>query len=221
MTTHLIVADDHPLFRSAIAHLLSRLSQEIKVTEVENFSDLNIAIARSNPLPSLILLDLKLPDTQGIDGLLSLKKKFPSLPIVIVSAYDDSEVIRGAMRYGASGFIPKSLDMDEMAKAFKQVLDGDAWFPSIPGYAENEKDPKPPTLDELTPAQLKVLSLLKEGKPSKEMAELMNVKESTIKAHLTVIYRKLNVRNRTQAVVAAKQLDIDINNTPITLIKDS
>lgn len=204
MTSHIIVADDHPLFRSAINLLLQRLNAQIDVTEVEDFKSLISLLEASESLASLVLLDLKLPDTQGIDGLLSLKKNFPALPVVIVSAYDDQKVIQSAMQYGASGFIPKSLDMAAMGKAIEQILDGDLWFPQI------NKDTTHSHLafDELTGAQLKVLALLREGKPSKEMADLINVTEATIKAHLTVIYRKLNVTNRTQAVIAAKQLDL-------------
>ena len=204
MTTHIIVADDHPLFRSAINLLLQRLSIKIKVTEVEDFKSLISLLKSSESLASLVLLDLKLPDTQGIDGLLVLKKSFPALPVAIVSAYDDQKIIQSAMQYGASGFISKSLDMAEMGQAIEKILEGDLWFPQI-----NTDTPSSHlAFDELTNSQLKVLALLREGKPSKEMASLINVTEATIKAHLTVIYRKLNVTNRTQAVIAAKQLDL-------------
>lgn len=204
MTTHIIVADDHPLFRSAINHLLQRLDGEIKVSEVEDFKSLTTLLKASKSLASLVLLDLKLPDTQGIDGLLVLKKEFPALPVVIVSAYDEQKVIQNAMQYGASGFIPKSIDMSEMIQAIAQILEGDLWFPKI----ISDECSSHLAFNELTSAQLKVLTLLREGKPSKEMANIMNITEATIKAHLTVIFRKLNVSNRTQAVIAVKQLDL-------------
>lgn len=203
MAIQIIISDDHPLFRSAIANLLMRLNDEIKVIEVEDFSELISFLEKSLKLPSLILLDLKLPDTQGIDGLLLLKKQFPALPVVIVSAYDDNNTIQNAMQYGASGFIPKSLDMHAMGEAISQILEGDLWFPQIADVEEKNIG-----FGELTTAQLKVLALLKEGKPSKEMADIIGITESTVKAHLTVIFRKLKVQNRTQAVVAAKKLDI-------------
>ena len=208
MATNIIVADDHPLFRSAISHLLKRLIKGVEITEVEGFSELTEVLENAKPLPSLVLLDLKLADTQGIDGLLVLRKRYPSLPVVIVSAYDDTQVIHSAMRYGASGFIPKSLEMEAMADAISEVLDGDVWFPELSGSEQEEESESSSAFEELTSAQLKVLALLKQGKPSKEMANLMGVTEATIKAHLTVIFRKLNVRNRTQAVVAAKELDL-------------
>jgi len=204
MTTQIVIADDHPLFRSAIANLLVRLNDEIQVNEVEDFSELVKFLEKEKKLPSLILLDLKLPDTQGVDGLLFLKKQFPALPVVIVSAYDDTNTIHNTMQYGASGFIPKSLDIHAMGEAILQILDGDLWFPQIVEMEQEDTI----AFEELTTAQLKVLALLKDGKPSKEMARIIGVTEATIKAHLTVIFRKLNVNNRTQAVLAAKKLDI-------------
>jgi len=207
MTTQIIVADDHPLFRSAISHLLSRLIKNTQISEVDSFSSLLSILTVSDTLPSLVLLDLKLPDTQGLDGLLELKKQYPALPIVVVSAYDDIQVIKNTQQYGASGFISKSQEMEYMAKAISSILEGNLWFPeSI--ISETEENQSTIAFDELTPAQLKVFYLLKEGKPSKLMADMIGVTEATIKAHLTVIFRKLGVTNRTQAVVLAKRLDV-------------
>lgn len=212
MSTHIIVADDHPLFRNAITHLLQRSLPGVAVTQVESIEGLSREIT-DKPLPSLVLLDLKLSDSQGMDGLLFLKKQYPSLPVLIISAYDDEAVVGRAMQYGASGFVPKSLEMDRMAEVIRAVLDGDMWFPEISGSIRGAGDPKS-HLDALTPAQLKVLALLRDGRPSKEMASLMGVTEATIKAHLTEIFRKLKVRNRTQAVLAAKDLDLPGNDFP-------
>ncbi len=207
MTTQIIVADDHPLFRSAISHLLSRLIKNTQISEVDSFSSLLSILTVSDTLPSLVLLDLKLPDTQGLDGLLELKKQYPALPIVVVSAYDDIQVIKNTQQYGASGFISKSQEMEYMAEAISSILEGNLWFPeSI--ISETEENQSTIAFDELTPAQLKVFYLLKEGKPSKLMADMIGVTEATIKAHLTVIFRKLGVTNRTQAVVLAKRLDV-------------
>lgn len=204
MATHIIIADDHPLFRDAIAKLLMRLDENINVSQADDFSALKELLDSPGFLPSLVMLDLKLPDVHGLEGLLQLKKRFPALPIVIVSAYDDTTVIHNAMQHGASGFLPKSLDTHDMGNAISQILQGDLWFPSI-----DENQPTPSlALKDLTTTQLKVLTLLKEGMPSKSMADLLGCKEATIKAHLTVIFRKLNVTNRTQAVLIARQLDL-------------
>jgi len=211
MTTRIIVADDHPLFRDAITHLLERSFRKVEITQVESFGALNETLSQGK-LPSLVLLDLKLSDTQGMDGLLFLKKQYPSLPVLIISAYDDNSVVRMAMQYGASGFVPKSLEMDRMAEVIHAVLDGDMWFPDVSDNMTGAKSNATSGFEELTPAQLKVLALLRDGKPSKEMASIMSVTEATIKAHLTEIFRKLKVKNRTQAVVVAKDLDLpDVN----------
>ena len=207
MTTRIIVADDHPLFRDAIIHLLERSFERVDITQVESFGALTEVLS-DKKLPSLVLLDLKLSDTQGMDGLLFLKKQYPSLPVLIISAYDDSAVVRLAMQYGASGFVPKSLEMDRMAEAIHAVLDGDMWFPEVSDDTGTADVGPGNAFEELTPAQLKVLALLRDGKPSKQMASIMSVTESTIKAHLTEIFRKLGVKNRTQAVLAAKDLDL-------------
>ena len=207
MTKRIIVADDHPLFRDAIVHLLARTISPLSVTQVESFAALTDVLAEDR-LPSLVLLDLKLSDSQGMDGLLFLKKQYPSLPVLIISAYDDNNVVRMAMQYGASGFVPKSLEMDRMAEVILEVLDGDIWFPEVSERIDGAPDAKTSQFESLTPAQLKVLALLRDGRPSKEMAAIMNVTEATIKAHLTEIFRKLQVKNRTQAVLVAKELDL-------------
>ena len=206
MSTRITVADDHPLFRSAISNLLQRLEQNIIIEEVDSFDALTASLSAAGSLPGLVLLDLKLPDINGLDGLLTLKKHYAELPVAIVSAYDDDKVIQQTREYGASGFISKSLEMDDMVKAIKRILEGDLCFPEC--IREITEAGAHGGFKDLTPAQLKVLQLLKEGKPSKTMADTIGVTEATIKAHLTTIFRKLGVKNRTQAVIAANELDL-------------
>lgn len=205
MTSRIIVADDHPLFRAAISHLLDRMPLEAGITEVDSFAALEQQLSADTRLPALVLLDLKLPDTQGLDGLLRLKTQYAELPVVIISAYDDENIIQQTRQYGASGFISKSLEMEEIANAISRVFEGELVFPALlPSPAQVAS----PAINELTPAQMKVLQLLREGRPSKSMAASIGVTEATIKAHLTTIFRKLGVKNRTQAVIAANQLDL-------------
>lgn len=209
MPTRIIVADDHPLFRSAIINLLQRILNDAQITEVESFAQLSQQLHSDEHIPSLVILDLKLPDVQGLDGLLNLKKQYSELPIVIVSGYDDTQVIRQTKAYGANGFISKSLEMEAMAQAIVNVLQGDLYFPD--SISQTKDDASVSGIAQLTPTQLNVLALLKEGKPSKTMADTLGVTEATIKAHLTTIFKKLSVRNRTQAVIVAKQMDISAN----------
>jgi len=204
MPKQIIVADDHPLFRSAISHLLQRLFSDIEVIEVDCFSLLQTHLDNSSSLPSLVILDLKLPDIQGLDGLLTLKKQYSELPVVIISAYDEAKIIQQTKQYGASGFISKSVEMDDIAKAISAILEGDLFFPQI----DNSIQSKPSGLEQLTPSQIKVLILLTEGEASKTIADVMGITEATVKAHLTTIYKKLGVKNRTQAVIVANQMNL-------------
>ena len=212
MAVNILIADDHPLFREAIVHLVKRLITDAVTHETGSLSELQTMLAANQHI-SLLLLDLKLNDTNSIDGLLSIRKNYPSLPVIVISAYDDPLIIQDSLRYGASGFIPKDSGMDEIAIAIRAVLDGDIWFPGLVNMdAEDTKPTGKPDFSGLTAMQLKVLTLLRDGKPSKEMADIMFVTEATIKAHLTEIYRKLHVRNRTQAAVIAKQLELPEND---------
>ncbi len=208
MAVDILVADDHPLFREAIVHLLKRSIADAVTHETGSLSELKTMLS-ANLHISLLLLDLKLNDTNSIDGLLYIKKTYPSLPTIVISAYDGQAIILDCLRYGASGFIPKHSGMDEIAAAIHAVLDGDIWFPGAVDMDIRDTEPlSKPDFAGLTTTQLKVLTLLRDGKPSKEMADIMSITEATIKAHLTEIFRKLGVRNRTQAVVIAKQLEL-------------
>ncbi len=213
MDTHIIVADDHPLFRDAVTHLLERSIPGVRVSQVETFRQLNERLTEGLS-PSLVLLDLKLSDTRGLDGLLLLKKHYPSLPILIISAFDEDKVVQMAMQCGASGFVPKRLEMERMAEAIQAVLDGDMWFPELESSEEEPPLDTRALVESLTPAQLRVLSLLRDGMPSKEMAAAMSVTEATVKAHLTEIFRKLKVKNRTQAVLVTQDLDLPSQGLP-------
>lgn len=204
MPKQIIVADDHPLFRSAISHLLQRFLTGVSVNEVDCFKKLQLSLTALSALPSLVILDLKLPDIQGLDGLLTLKKQYSELPIVIVSAYDDAKVIQQTKQYGASGFISKSVEMADIAEAISAILEGDLYFPQISAAPQV----KTSGLERLTATQIKVLVLLTEGKASKVMAYAMGITEATVKAHLTTIFKKLGVTNRTQAVIVAKQMNL-------------
>lgn len=200
-------------------HLLKRSITDVVTHETSSLAQLKTILTANNRI-SLLLLDLRLSDTNSIDGLLYIKKTYPALPVIVITAYDDQSIILDCLRYGASGFIPKHSGMDEIATAIHTVLDGDIWFPGSVNMGsagigvKDTESATEPDFAGLTTTQLRVLALLRDGKPSKEMAAIMSVTEATIKAHLTEIYRKLHVRNRTQAAVRAKQLDLpetDIN----------
>jgi DNA-binding NarL/FixJ family response regulator len=202
-----LVADDHPLFREAVTlavrHLEGTDSQILEAGTLEEAGRLAAAI----PDLDLLLLDLKMPGTEGLGGLLDLRRRFPALPIVIVSATEDSRMIREAIAAGAMAYIPKSLDRAGMAEALRHVLAGETWQPEVrEGEAAPEGALMTQRLAALTPQQRNILSLMVAGKPNKIIAYELGIAETTVKAHITLILRKLGVFSRTQAVLAARDL---------------
>jgi DNA-binding NarL/FixJ family response regulator len=207
-TPPIIVADDHPMFREASAQLLQRLAPESSVLTTDTVSEI-FALLRSHSGARLVLLDLSLPDSVGIEGLQRLKNSFPDIPVVIISATTDAPTISRAMKAGALGFVPKSESMITMYEAFETTLKGEEWLPKA--YLElvkNASDTAVSIFNDLTPTQLKVLSHMRQGENNKTIAEALFVTEATVKAHVTAIFRKLDVKNRTQAVLLTDHLDL-------------
>ncbi len=203
----IIIADDHPLFRGALCQAVLKLWPKAKLVEAET-----VAAARdaAHAAPAdLLLLDLHMEDSDGLTALLDFRHDFPALPVVVVSASEESRVVRACQSLGASGFIPKSVDLDVMREALSQIRDGDVWFDA--DVIENEDDVMLfAKLASLTPAQRRILNLVSEGMLNKQIAYQMEISEATVKAHITAIFRKLDVVNRTQAVLVAKQLDVEL-----------
>ncbi|MDX1705596.1 response regulator transcription factor [Pseudidiomarina sp.] len=204
-----IIADDHPLFRAALKQALTEtLSTDIK--EAASFEQL-LEILKHEPQIELVLLDLSMPGNRGLTGLTSLRSRYPDILVVIVSANEQLSVIRQAMAYGASAYIPKSMPLAELQGAVHTVLAGDTWLPEHLIDAVNQA-PAPETLDfarrleQLTPQQFRVLECLADGLLNKQIAYELNVQETTIKQHVSAILRKLDVLNRTQAGILFKQM---------------
>ncbi len=197
-----VIADDHPLFRAALAQTLRRIAPDAELIEAPSAEAAATALAEG---ADLLLLDLHMADSAGFGFLLSVKHDRPDLPVVVVSGSEDPSVPRRAEAFGASGFIPKSSDPQLIAEALSAVRDGDLWFPIAP----EETHPIEAALASLTPAQLRVLQGICEGRLNKQIAYDMGITEATVKAHVTAVLRKLNVLNRTQAVLAAQPLIVD------------
>lgn len=209
MTSHrIIIADDHPLFRDALKLALASSPDPADVEEAGNL-DAVIAILDRDSDFDLILLDLRMPGVQGYSGLVLLRAQFPSVPVMVVSASDEPSVVRRCLDLGASGFIPKSLPAESMREAVSAVLAGGVWAPR--GLAEGEPDNEAEILSRrlstLTPQQVRVLMMVREGLLNKQIAHQLNVSEATIKAHVSAILQKLDVGSRTQAVIAVSKLD--------------
>ena len=123
-----VIADDHPLFRGALKEAVGKLFSGAKVFEAGGFADLQSLLEREGDI-DLVLLDLAMPGVRGFSGLLYLRAQFPSVPVVVVSATEEPDVIRRCMEFGASGFLPKTLQVDAMGTAIRQVLEGGVWVP--------------------------------------------------------------------------------------------
>ena len=203
-----LIADDHPLFRAAVRQAVKKALPEADITEAGGLEEAEAILVRDEDI-GLLLLDLFLPDVNGFSGLLHIKRQLPYLPVIIISACDDATVIARAIHFGASGYIPKTLSLDEISSAINAVVDGEIWIPEhvdVDSFAEEEDQGY--DFSSLTPTQLKVLIMLKNGLLNKQIAYDMHISEATVKAHITAIFRKLNVRSRTQAALAAQALDL-------------
>ncbi len=204
----IVIADDHPLFRSALKLALSQLLPQARLAEADRFEALSQAVA-ANPDADLVLLDLQMPGAQGFSSLLWLRAEHPAIPVAIVSALEAPSVMRRAVDFGACGFIPKSADLAQMRAALCAILAGEVWLP--PQAAEDavmsaEEHALAQRVAELTPQQFRVLMLLSDGRLNKQIAFDLGVTEATVKAHITAILRKLGLYRRTQAALLAQQL---------------
>jgi DNA-binding NarL/FixJ family response regulator len=158
----------------------------------------------------LILLDLAMPGVRGYSGLLLLRAQYPAIPVVVVSAHENLNIVRRCMAFGASGFIPKTTDVDIMRDAIRLVLDGGVWTPpgtDIDAAVDDEGSVLARRLATLTPQQVRVLMMLSDGLLNKQIAYELNVSEATVKAHVSAILQKLGVDSRTQAVIAASRIE--------------
>ncbi len=213
-----IVADDHPLFRTAIKEALEAELGQTRFLEASSFESLQ-ALVEENHEVDLVLLDLHMPGVSGFAGLVYLCKRYPSVPVVIISAHEDPVVIQRALDHGAAGFIPKSSSIDTITDAIAAVLMGEVWSPdttisSLPGNNASEVV-LAERMAKLTPQQFKVLMMMSQGLLNKQIAYELELSEATIKAHVSAIMNKLGVNNRTQAVLAASQLAVSNPNTPM------
>ncbi|HET7884939.1 MAG TPA: response regulator transcription factor [Bradyrhizobium sp.] len=206
--THLVIADDHPLFRDALRQAVASVVPSAKIDEAGSFEELTAQLDRDSDV-DLVLLDLTMPGISGFSGLIYLRAQFPAIPVVIVSASDDGGTIRQSLDFGASGFIPKRFGVDTLRDAIMKVLSGDVWVPADTDLS-SQTDPELARLRDrlvtLTPQQVRVLMMLSEGLLNKQIAYELGVSEATIKAHVSAILQKLGVESRTQAVIAAAKI---------------
>jgi DNA-binding NarL/FixJ family response regulator len=206
---HLLIADDHPLFRGALREAVSGVFADAAIGEAGTFEEVTDFLERGGEV-DLVLLDLRMPGAQGFSGLMYLRAQYPALPIVVVSANDDPAVIRRCMDFGAAGFIPKTLGVEELRQVIARVLRGEVWTPpdvDLSGGGDADSAAMIARLSTLTPQQVRVLMMLSGGLLNKQIAHELGVSEATVKAHVSAILQKLGVESRTQAVIAAGKIE--------------
>jgi DNA-binding NarL/FixJ family response regulator len=207
MTAHILIADDHPLFRGALRLAVSGAVDAASICEAADLDAAMAEIARRPDL-DLILLDLNMPGANGFSGLMQLRARHSTIPVIVVSGSAEPSTVATAMSFGASGFIPKTAGIEDMRAALRAVLEGGTWTP--PGATMQDDDGKAVVLAKklasLTPQQLRVLTMLSDGLLNKQIAYELDVSEATVKAHVSAILQKLGVDSRTQAVIAANRM---------------
>ena len=207
----LLLVDDHPLMIEVLGTAIRKTFPDAEVFEVHSISAARDALKRERDF-DLVLLDLRRPDTQGVSGLLSLKVRFPELKFLVVSAYAHPDTIANCFLVGASGFLSKSLRRKELATAIREVIAGGRVLPSQLKVHEDEaaavpRDGRCSTLKRLTFQQARVLHHVCNGLLNKQIAYELGVGETTVKAHMCEVFRKLNVVSRTQALVTIMRLE--------------
>ncbi len=207
-----LIADDHPLFPDAIKGALSAKLDDLEVFESSDFDSTLQVLSEQEDL-DILLLDLHMPGNGDLYGLVRIREDYPSLPIAVVSGSEDINIVSKVMGYGAMGFIPKSSSSDDIANAINQILEGDTWLPkelkNKVAEIEGEDREIAAQVASLTPQQYRVLQYLHEGLLNKQIAYELHISEATVKAHITAIFRKLGVYNRTQAVLIAAKLQLE------------
>ncbi|ACR13507.1 response regulator transcription factor [Teredinibacter turnerae] len=201
------IADDHPLFRNAILGVIKSNYPDSVVSQSISLES-TIQELEKNDETDLLLLDLHMPGCKDLFGLIMVREKFPSIPVAIISAVEEPNTISRAMGHGACGYIPKSCSPQKIQSAIQSMLEGNHWVPdefthTLTPVANEERD-LAAKIATLTPQQYRVLCLLREGWLNKQIGFEMGVTEATVKAHITAIFRKLGISNRTQAVIMMK-----------------
>jgi DNA-binding NarL/FixJ family response regulator len=211
MQSKILIVEGHPLFADALALCIRGAMSEMVIVHASTVTEAKAAIYREKGF-DLVLLDLWLPDTHGFDGLIELRKLFPRVPIVVISAFADQSVTRNAIVCGAVGFIPKSASKCVLLQAIADVLAGNVALP--PAYFSGESvgnielTALTCRLESLTQKQLRVLQMLCHGLLNKQIAYKLDIHPTTVKSHVTEILRKLGVASRTQAVLEVSKLNL-------------
>ena len=216
----LLVVEDHALVREGLVRLLGQIEPGAQVQESADFESALTRLDDEGEF-DLVLLDLALPGIDGFAGLDILRRRYPAMPVAVVSAFDDTPTITRVLNLGASGFIPKAFSGEALLSAVREVLAGNIFRPNGQSAARlDDATPVPPPPkngvrpDEigLTDRQGQVLALMVRGLSNRDIADQLGLSEGTVKIHATAVFKALGVSSRTQALVAVARYGVDFES---------
>lgn len=205
----ILLADDHPLFREGVKPVLLKLDRRVTLIEAHDYPSAFSAMHKAKEV-DLALLDLYMPGMSGLDGVTRFRAAFPDIPVVVLSASEQVEDIQKLLAAGALGYITKASPSDVILEALQQVLAGGIYVPpSLIELPAEEDAPKPLNNNHaLTARQLQVLREMAKGLSNRQIGEVLQVTEGTVKLHVTSIFRLLRVNNRTEAVLVIQKMGL-------------
>lgn len=215
MSHNILIIDDHPIFRHAMTTILRKRFEQTEIVEAESLKKA-CELLSENDHYDLVMLDLNMPDSVGLSGLLELRNNFPSVPVVIISAETEKQNILQTISYGAVGFISKASSIEEIANSVESIFEGNVCLPAdllrnTGKKEQNNAEPKisPEKIRSLTRKELTVLKYLNQGLANKVIAYELHISETTVKSHVSSILRKLGATSRVQVVAGAGNINLD------------
>jgi two-component system nitrate/nitrite response regulator NarL len=211
----ILVVDDHPVMREGLSALLRQEGPQTTIVQASSAAEALAAVEKHGDL-DIVVLDLLMPGTSGLSAISEIGHARPELPVIVLSSSEDPRDVRNALSQGALGYVPKSASQTTLLSAIRLVMSGELYIPSL---ILNQVAAAKSFVDRsmaralLTPRQIDVLRRISESLPNKTIAYEMDLSEKTVKAHITAIFRALNVVNRTQAAAAGRDLGL-IQSTP-------
>jgi DNA-binding NarL/FixJ family response regulator len=195
----IIIADDHPLFLEGLQGALLKKTSSVYVQTANSYLNLFSILEECGNEIDLLIMDLHMPGATNETGIYYIRKRFPELPIIVLSAHDGIDVRMKCLESGASDFLSKSSDVQELVSSIKQIINGEYQYPETFLEAPQKLVTEIDKISLLTPSQFKVLHLIADGHSNKKIADILNISEKTVKNHISIVFEKLEVSNRTQA----------------------
>jgi DNA-binding NarL/FixJ family response regulator len=211
-----LVVDDHALVRRGMGHVIRECFPDAEVLEAGSATDALEKLSTGSI--DIALVDVRMPDADGLELLHDLKSRWPELPVIMLTSFDHAHYVRRALAEGAAGYMLKDATPEDLEQAINVAMSGGGnvlspkviqnLFESIEGGAAGDRSPSVRTAGSLTQRETEILALLAEGRSNRDISRALFLSEKTVKAHLAAIFRKLSVTNRTQAAMAAVSMGI-------------